>query len=79
MFLVAVVVVTEPLTANGRGTAGEAIGLEMAAETKRHGASKSRLLAFRHRSSRKAKRELIQAVGIPSAKSNWVRAGNLCG
>jgi hypothetical protein len=40
ILLVAAVKVTETLAASGRRTAGEAIGFEMAAETKGHGSLK---------------------------------------
>jgi len=40
------VVVTKALAAEGRRTAGEAIGLEMATKTKRHGASQKSAIRF---------------------------------
>jgi hypothetical protein len=76
----ALVEVTEFLAAKRGRAAGDTVGFWVIAERIRHGCLVKigySLLAIRY--SQKLKRQLIQAVGMPSARSNGVRAGTSVG
>ena len=75
----ALVEVAELLAAKSGGTAGDTVGLGIITEGIRHECLlKAGYSLFAIRYSRKFKRQLMQAVGMPPARSNrCVRAGNL--
>ena len=73
--LFAMVEETELLTAKGGRATRDAIVLEMVASAAGHRClQKTGYSLFAIRRSRRAKRQLKQAVGMPSARSNSVRA-----